>query len=321
VCDGEGTIQDKAEQYNSTAAAINNSGQVVGTSETASGEPHALLWQNGTLMDLGTPVYGQVVQHCRGHQRAGAGSRYKRNHLKPWPCISVARRYDDGPGNVGWWQDGRMTDLGTLASEEGPFETTARAINGRGQVVGMSSTDSFETHAFLWQNGTMTDLGTLGGWESRAVAINERGQVVGESWTASDGAIHAFMWQEGTMTDLGALGVSESRAKAINNRGQVVGESSTGSSDIHAFLWEKGKMTDLGSLGGWYSTATAINNRGQIVGISETDTGEIHAFLWEKGKMTDLGSLGGWYSAASAINKRGQVVGTDAFHAFLWTID
>ena len=62
------------------------------------------------------------------------------------------------------WQNGAMTDLGTLGGT--PDNSAAFAINNAGQVVGWSDitpltgTDrySFE-HAFLWQNGTMTDLG------------------------------------------------------------------------------------------------------------------------------------------------------------------
>ena len=38
----------------SDARAINERGQVVGESTTASGEEHAFLWQDGTMSDLGT---------------------------------------------------------------------------------------------------------------------------------------------------------------------------------------------------------------------------------------------------------------------------
>ena len=38
----------------SAGQAINNRGQVVGESYTASGELHAFLWQDGTMADLGT---------------------------------------------------------------------------------------------------------------------------------------------------------------------------------------------------------------------------------------------------------------------------
>src|SRR6266849_5364546 len=38
----------------SGASAINERGQVVGASGTASGKQHAFLWQNGKMTDLGT---------------------------------------------------------------------------------------------------------------------------------------------------------------------------------------------------------------------------------------------------------------------------
>src|SRR5262245_3424836 len=38
----------------SYAYDINNVGQIIGQSDTASGASHAFLWQNGTFIDLGT---------------------------------------------------------------------------------------------------------------------------------------------------------------------------------------------------------------------------------------------------------------------------
>ena len=38
----------------SYASAINERGQIVGNSFTASGEQHAFLWQEGVMTDLGT---------------------------------------------------------------------------------------------------------------------------------------------------------------------------------------------------------------------------------------------------------------------------
>jgi probable HAF family extracellular repeat protein len=49
------------------------------------------------------------------------------------------------------WEDGEMTDLGTLSiSPVGGNLSTALGINNRGQVVGVSSTASGEIHAVLW---------------------------------------------------------------------------------------------------------------------------------------------------------------------------
>jgi probable HAF family extracellular repeat protein len=89
-----------------------------------------------------------------------------------------------GVGHAFLWQNGSMTDLGTLGfgtnflgqvvvvGERNLQASRASAINERGQIVGWSTTKTGQTHAFVWQNGRMIDLGTLkGDVESGAVAL------------------------------------------------------------------------------------------------------------------------------------------------------
>jgi probable HAF family extracellular repeat protein len=225
------------------------------------------------------------------------------------------------------WQNGTMTDLGTL----GGIQSGASDINDNGQVAGVAMVTGDTSHAFLWQNGTMTDLGTLGGGVSVANGINNSGQVVGISKVA-DTVFHAFLWQNGTMTDIGSLGGTLSEARSINDNSQVVGDSYiAGNVHTHGFFWQNGVMTDLGTLGGTQSQAFGINNNGQVVGTSyTTGNAEQHAFLWQNGTMTDLGTLGGTHCQALGINDNGQVVGYSetgvidpeteraVIHAFLW---
>jgi len=333
----------------SQASAINNRGQVVGTSDTASGSTHAFLWQDGEMTDLGTLGGGSsegAAINDRGQVVGTSATASHRHHAF-------------------LWENGSMIDLGTLGGDS----SGAAAINDRGQVVGWSEVGptvngSPPRHAFLWQAGAMIDLGTLGGDSSEAVAINDRGQVVGSSSTAS-GRQHAFLWQSGTMSDLGppgeiygvAVAINDSgqiaivgapgAAVAINDHGQIVGGRYL--SDVVAsgeiFLWQDGTTTDLGPLGGafsWqdgtmtalgslgedlFSVASAVNSRGQVVGSSLTAYPDpiewewccstlFHAFVWEDGSMVDLGDLGllgsRTSSGAAAINDCGQVVGSSA---------
>jgi probable HAF family extracellular repeat protein len=198
------------------------------------------------------------------------------------------------------WQNGEMTDLGTL----GGNSSSASAINGVGQVVGSANTAApSTTHAVRWDDGAITNL--TPGLPSSATGINDGGQVIGNFTNA-----RAFLWDNNVITDLGDLGSGGAFASGINNAGQIVG-----SSGAHAFLWENNVMTDLGVLPGQEdSGASAINNLGQIVGSSGTTDPETYevtsqSFLYEGGVMTAL-PVPSSESYAGDINDAGVVVGT-----------
>lgn len=267
----------------SNAAAVNESGQVVGNSHTTGGtqdNQHAFLWQNGT-----------------------------------------------------------MTDLGTLA---GDVRSVAADINDVGQIVGTSVNSNISYHAVLWQNGIMTDLGTLGGGVSGATAINNHGQIVGSSRT-TDGAYHVFVWEAGVMYDLNSFLPASSGWELIgatgyidiNDVGQIVGRGQINGQN-HAFrltdndgIFANGgaAIIDLGTLGGPQAGAAGVNGSGQVVGWSNVADGSPHAFRYSGGALTDLKTLGGRGSYANAINDAGQIVGSSQYdrrnpdgphHAFLW---
>lgn len=225
-----------------------------------------------------------------------------------------------------------VTNLGSVA---GAFETTANAINNRGEAVAISVVPPFETIGFVSINGQVTILPTLGGQFSFAAAINNPGLAVGSANFGGDVIGHAVIWGPdfNTVTDLGTLGGPTSSALWINDRGEIVGSSVIANGiDTHAFRLDNGKMTDLGTLGGNNSSGFAVNEQGVIIGQSDITTAidpvfgipQFHGFVWDGGILTDLGEIfGGHFNFPIAINDLGDIVGAadqagDATaHAFL----
>jgi len=120
-----------------------------------------------------------------------------------------------------------------------------KAIDDRGDVVGMTQTNVGPGRAFRWRNGKLTDLGTLGGRSSEAFAVADDGTIVGTSdtkpvpWTAEQApAPRPFVWQDGRITELPVDYASPSQATAINRSGTVI-LGACGWPPHQAFVWTK----------------------------------------------------------------------------------
>jgi probable HAF family extracellular repeat protein len=215
---------------NSYAYGVNNSGRVVGYSQTLGNlATQAFITDaNGTGMrTLGT-LLGGTNSFAFGINSSGQVTGYSGtvsgfNHA----FISGAN-------------GGALRDLGTLG---GRF-SFGLALNNYGQVTGRSENGSGHTHAFLsgMNGGPLQDLGTLGGLTSVGQAINDFGQVTGYSLLGDNSSQRAFLYTaERGMIDLNSLltpgsGWTLTEGRGINELGQIVGVGLIGG-ETHAFLF------------------------------------------------------------------------------------
>ena len=261
------------------ASAINDAGQVAGTSAIA-GSPaylHATLWSaSKTATDLGT-LPGSMASHATGINGTGQVAGYSIDSAgSAYPFRTSA----NGQG---------MTQLSTLGASQ--YAVTF-GINNAGVVSGsIYATDANSTYvgAYWDSAGTAHAIPLFGGDYGAATGINNAGHITGFSTVDStDGPSSAFIYDTttGQMTDLGSLGAAFPAAEgwSINDSDVVVGTSYDASLITgHAFIDANGQMQDLNALvdaPGWtLQDAFGINDAGQIVGDGIDPAGEYHAFL------------------------------------------
>ena len=123
--------------FTSTATAINNAGQVVGSIRYAGGAPipqpnPAFLVSGDTATNIGT--LGGLNAAAKDINNNG--------------IVVGDSTLPDTTTHAFIYRSGTMTDLNTLIASSGWVLTTAKAINDKGQIVG-SGTLNGEAHGFL----------------------------------------------------------------------------------------------------------------------------------------------------------------------------
>jgi probable HAF family extracellular repeat protein len=299
---------------------INNLGEVVGCSDTATPEnypctglvagQHAFLWRkSGGMKDLGT-LPGATVSGAIGINDSGTVVGY--SNVKGQPATNFVA--------VLWPSTGSIINLGALS---GGSSSAAFEINSSGVISGDSLLGTGVVDAASWTGKKIKKLGALPkAIFTAGLNINDSGYIVGESVFSYGPPFtsHGFLWNGSSMKDLGTLpGGVTSVANAINASGVIVGQSDGTSTRgyWHAVLWDTSrKIHDLGVIaGGTYSVAFAVNDSDVVVGYGNLSNNAAHAMIrTPSGGMQDLNSLipanSGWVLInANSINNVGQITG------------
>ena len=270
------------------AFSINNGGQIAGVAINSANEARAVVWESGTMRELGVLAGGYSV--ALGNNNFGYVVGYSRTTASGMPHAVL------------YTPSGGMLDLGTL----GGGESMAQAISDLGQVVGTADTPAGASLAFSWTaTGGMQALPMpKGAREANALGVNRLGDIVGYVVMA-DNSTRAVVWptpvpgKKGVYTDVVELGAlapgSGGVATDINDDRSIVGYAADtragGSGQYIAVMWErqarwKYNPTMLTTPAGAHvSYAQAINEgtngQAQIAGITTTIGSGKRAGLWE----------------------------------------
>ena len=277
----------------SVLRAVNDRGQAVGFSGVTSvNDWHALLWEEGRMVDLGV-LPGDDVSLA-----LGINDRRQ--------IVGTSGNLSTGRSRAVLWQDGQMI---LLSPADASADCAAADINHHGVIAGYC-----ENAAVVWRDGEMVRIDVPGFFQALANAINDKGAVVGSSL---DFALvqSGFLWQDGRVIELADSGHTMVPFD-INNRGQIVGyaEAFPGPNETEPVIWKAGRITPLsGTWGSFHGFAWGINDRGEVV-LSGHDashangTGTVdRAYVWANG---ELRPLPGAVAIPFDINQHGVAVGS-----------
>jgi probable HAF family extracellular repeat protein len=260
----------------STAAAINDKGQVLGHWTTRGGQVRGFIYDLGKIRDIG--VIGGRPTTWTDINNAGYISVFAADPVLPDGSLGGNTSYLRAP-------NGTLTRLDDLppTNPDYPSTTEARALNNKNQITGGSGSAEpidFFLRGFIWTRGQTRDIGDLGPLVPvNPEAINDRGQITGSAASGAAGRA-AFLYYRGRIVAIDSRPASFSSGTGINNRGHVVGVS-IDQGAARPFIWRGRRMESLNALidprQGWNITGPqAINDAGQIAAIG-TRNGKSYA--------------------------------------------
>ena len=244
----------------SAGNAINNNGQVVGTTNEffLTGMPpgHAFIYSysDNTEVDL-EPGPSGMESNGLAINSAGDVTGF----LSTGFCGSDFNPTCLAPFHAFIYQGSGLVDIGTL----GGTYSEGTGINDLNEIAGVSSVKgSSLNHLFLYAKGHMSDLGTVAGESFVNALINNRGEIVGSA-TNSKGVETSFIYGGHSFDKIPLI------ADSINNSGVIAGSYTAANGSSYASLYRECKLIDLNDLVDpsltFLTNARGISDNGKIV--------------------------------------------------------
>ncbi|NEQ24460.1 MAG: hypothetical protein F6K28_36200 [Microcoleus sp. SIO2G3] len=156
----------------SYALSMNDMGQIVGTSQTSSGDTQAFLWQGGVMTDI------------------GAAAGYNNSTARDINNLSQVIG-DAGTVNVSFFSSFLWSN-GTITTSHVPDWCIAKDLNDAEQIIGLCTIQGTAyASAFLFQGGQFIDNFDPLNFPTEALDINNNGRIVG--YGTVNGENHAFV--------------------------------------------------------------------------------------------------------------------------------
>lgn len=296
----------------SSVSALNNLGQVAGTTNRLAGGQATWIYNGASTLRVGlTGAEFTKTLSSGDAQYSAVQAMNELGHI-----IGYSSRYSGTTdvGKAAWLYDGSntvrlgLTGSDYIRSNDGFQSSEAQYINDQGVVVGKSvryaSNGANRGEAIWLYNSTSTvrlgltgsDYTRVDGYQnSYASALNEQGQVIGHSDIFSGGSNYgrtAWFYDGSNITSLGLSGSDYSTwngnaistASTLNNLGHVTGTSkrslSAGLGEA-AWFFDGNSTIQIGLTGANYTSSsgyqfsrpTLMNDQGQVVGLSKRSNG------------------------------------------------
>jgi len=173
----------------------------------------------------------------------------------------------------------RVTVLPSL----GGNATIPRAINDRGEIVGVAQDPNGDYHLVLWnQARKLRDLGTLEPGRGWQVDINNRGQIAVYKANPRYRPSAFLRDPNGTTHGLDPSDTTVFYGGPLNNQGQVAGKLKAADGSVRLALWDPGQgVTDSDAIVTQKLHILSINDKGQILGRDQKPGGMLQTFLWD----------------------------------------